>query len=140
MERINHTEGRDLPLMARPVANGYLITRSEVSVASISVYERGNLTPVYGPAALALTADPPGAAYDECMFAAEQTGAPWPKAGGMTFYYVLKDTTFHLDGGKAYKVVVSLTAGHDAIAFPQLTEYGLVPLEFDVAVRSVAGV
>lgn len=138
MERITHTEGRDLPLMGRPTGNGYVITRGVVSAASIAIYERGNTTAVY-TRTLLLDSDPDGSDA-QCMFAAETTGAPWPKAGGMTFYYIHPDSLYHLDGGKSYKVVVSLTADNGTAAFPELASYGFTPLEYEVAVRSVAGV
>ena len=74
------------------------------------------------------------------MFLTEQEGAPWPKAGGMTFYYVHQDSLYHLDGGKVYKVVVSLTAGTAGPTFPELADYGTIQLEYVVTVSSVAGV
>lgn len=138
MERVKHVEGEDLPLMARPVVNGILLTQTEVSAASLQIFERGGTTAVY-TRTLATDGTPTGGST-QCMFLTEQTGAPWPKAGGMTFYYVHQDSLYHLDGGKTYEVVVSLTAGSAGPTFPELADYGTTQLQYLVTVSSVAGV
>lgn len=138
MERVSHVEGEDLPLMGRPQANGVLLTQTEVSAASLQIFERGSTTPVH--TRTLLTSNTPTGGSAECMFLTEQEGAPWPKAGGMTFYYVHQDSLYHLDGGKVYKVVVSLTAGTAGPTFPELADYGTIQLEYVVTVSSVAGV
>ena len=137
--KLAHIEGEDLTLMARPEANGLVLARAQVSTASIQIFEAGNTVAVYSRN-LALTADPPGAGYDECMFAVETVGAPWPKAGGLTFFYIHQDSEYHLDALKTYKIVVTLTTGHASTAYPQLDDYGKKHLRYKVTPSNVAGV
>ena len=138
MEKVAHVEGEDLPLMGRPLGNTVLLTQTEVSAASLQIFERGNTTPVHTETLL--TDNTPTGGSLECMFLTEQEGDPWPKAGGMTFYYIHPDGDYHLDGGKLYKVVVSLTAGSAGPTLPELADYGTIQLEYAVQVSSVAGV
>jgi hypothetical protein len=146
MEPVTHVEGENLSLMGRPLGNTVLLTQTQVSAASIQVFERGSTTAVY--TRTLLTGNTPTGGTAECMFLTEQVGAPWPKAGGMTFFYVLQDlpagttdaTKYHLDGGKVYNIVVTLTAGSAGPTLPELADYGNIKLEYVVTVSSVAGV
>ena len=65
MERVSHVEGEDLPLMGRPQANGVLLTQTEVSAASLQIFERGSTTPVH-TRTLLTSNTPTGAAQSAC--------------------------------------------------------------------------
>jgi len=123
--RVDHLEGEDLTLLARPEAGGSTLFQGEVSAATLKVYEKGSDTAVLDKTLL-LTGNPTGA-DDECMFdsaAGAQTDDGWTLDGGYTFVGFVRDSEYHLDGGKQYRVEVALTAGHTAPTWPQQLSYG----------------
>lgn len=121
---IDTIEGEDVFLIARPESpSGVVLTRTEVSAATLNVYERGTSTAVYTKTLL-LANDPPGAGYDECMFAALQTDGWWDLTGGYTFWAVIQLAGYALKGGTSYRIEVKLTTGHSATAWPNLDDYG----------------
>lgn len=140
---IDHIEGEDVVLVGAPAPfNGSVLTRYEVSAVSISVYDPASATPTTALYTVtpAITADPPGASDDQCMFATLQEDDVWDGDGGYTFYYRIKDGAFHFDGGKRYVIEVTFTAGHPANMWPQLDDYGDLIRRYVVKVTGVEGV
>jgi len=142
MSSITHVrlvEGEDLELLVRPqTPAGVTLTRAEISAATLTIYERGSDTGT--SKTLALTADPPGASYDECMFAALQQDESWTQAGGYTFWQVVRYVTdYTFEGGKSYRVEVRLSAGHTSPTWPNRDDYGDIVLVWLVACESTAG-
>jgi len=139
---IDHIEGQDLFLRGAPrLANGVLITRNEVSEASLKIYDVTSSTPTEEVHSVTLDvgASPPGATYNECMFLTAQTDDWWDAAGGYTFFYRHQDANYHLDGGKTYRVEVTLAVGHPTATFPQLSSYGNLILTWFVRVAPTTG-
>jgi len=121
---IKSVEGEDIYLTARPESpSGEVLTIIEVSAAALAVYEVGNPTAVYAKT-LSVLFDPPGAGYNECMFATLKTDGWWTLAGGYTFWAVIRATDFALKGGKPYRIEVKLVTGHTATSWPSLAAYG----------------
>lgn len=137
---VRHVEGEDLILLARPEAGGSTLTRTEVSAATLEVFDPESDTPdtALDTKVLLLTGDPDGS-DDECMFSAAQTDDLWDLDGGYTFVGFVRDSEQHLDGGKTYRVEVSLTAGHSTPTWPQQAAYGVLIYIWHVTVVPTAG-
>lgn len=137
---IKLVEGEHLVLLGAPTTPaGALLTRSEVSACTINVYEAPKDT---APTAVytvspSVTADPPAAAYDQCMFATARDD--WDLPGSYTFWYRIPVSAYAFEGGKTYVVEAALTAGHAATTFPELDDYGTIYLRWKVEVEPIFG-
>ena len=121
---IETIEGEDIFLVARPESpSGGVLTRTEISAASLKVYEEGVSAVAYSKT-LTLNADPTVSSYADCMFSALQSDGWWDMQGGYTFWAVIDYTDFAMEGGKSYRIEVKLTAGYAATAWPNLDSYG----------------
>jgi hypothetical protein len=139
---MSHVEGQDafFPAAPRPGSN-VLLTRNEVSAASLKVYDETSSTPTVAVHSVTLDvgANPPGATFNECMFLTPQYDDWYDFAGGYTFMYRLQNADYHLDGGKTYRVEVTLTAGHPTATYPQWSAYGNLILVWKVRVQPTTG-
>lgn len=129
-------EGQHIVLIGAPTSPaGALLTRGEVSSCTIKVFEVPSdtaATEVY-TVSPSVTADPPSAAYNQCMFAEQRTD--WDMPGAYTFWYRIPVSAYAFEGGKAYIVEAALTAGHPATTFPELDDYGTIYLRWRVVVK-----
>jgi len=131
-------EGQHLVVIGAPTSPaGALLTRGEVSACTIKVFEVPSDTApthVY-TVSPSVTADPPSAAYDQCMFATARTD--WDLPGSYTFWYRIPVSDYAFEGGKTYIVEAALTAGHPATTFPELDDYGTLYLRWKVVVDPI---
>ena len=122
---ITSIEGEDVFLIARPeTPAGVILTRAEVSFASLAVFEVGNPVAVYNKTLDPNSGSPPGTFYDQCMFLTAQEDGWWDQADGYTFWAVLQNSEYALKGGTAYNLEVKLTVGHATTLWPNLDSYG----------------
>ncbi len=135
---IETIEGEDTFLVARPESpSGVVLTQTEVSAATLAVYEMGVNAAVYTKT-LAVLNNPPGVGYDECMFLTLQDDGWWDLTGGYTFWAVIKYSDYALEGGKTYRIEVKLTTGHNAIAWPNLDDYGDILFVWNTTPQAVS--
>lgn len=144
VREVRHVEGEDLVLLARPEGGSATLTQSEFTSGTLEVFDPDGDTPDTALLTRTLTvANEPGdagATATDCMFAALQEDSLWPLKGGYTFWNAVKDSALHLDGGKVYRVEVSLTMGHSGSPppWPKRSDYGALLFIWHVTVVPTA--